>query len=434
MGCVPSSQHSEGPAASTAVAAAPATVTSNEALPQKVNTEAESVTKSKSTRARRMSYISSTDKGPTGDLTIKAEPPTGPGTPSSTSGSPGPVQTVAQSTKTRARRLSYVTNDPNAVQGAMALPPNTADFGEQPETEPSSAYDETAPEDCEKKLKVQVACMSRAGREPGFKKTNQDNCFAFEKYMTNDQSLFGTMDGHGPQGHLVSGYVKQHLPIVLVNLLSSEADPCKALSLGFNKVHKSLGKSRIDCEFSGSTAVVAYLKGTTLTTSWVGDSRGVIARHGPKGTVIAADLTNDHKPTLPEEKERIIKCNGRVERLVDEDGQPMGPDRVWLQYAWIPGLAMSRAIGDMLAQQVGVTADPEQTVNEITENDKFFILASDGVWEFVSSQEAVDIVNKYESVEEGCRQLVDEAYQRWLLEEEGVVDDITAVVVRFLHN
>lgn len=49
-------------------------------------------------------------------------------------------------------------------------------------------------------MRVNVACMSRAGREPGFKKTNQDNCFAFEKYITEDQSLFGAMDGHGPHG------------------------------------------------------------------------------------------------------------------------------------------------------------------------------------------------------------------------------------------
>ena len=38
-------------------------------------------------------------------------------------------------------------------------------------------------------------------------------------------------------------------------------------------------------------------------------------------------------------------------RLVDEVGQPIGPFRVWLQYAWIPGLAMSRALGDVLAHQ-----------------------------------------------------------------------------------
>jgi hypothetical protein len=49
-------------------------------------------------------------------------------------------------------------------------------------------------------VRVQVACLSRAGREPGYKKTNQDNCFAYEKYITEGQALFGAMDGHGPNG------------------------------------------------------------------------------------------------------------------------------------------------------------------------------------------------------------------------------------------
>mgnify|MGYP001806935885 CR=1 FL=1 len=61
-------------------------------------------------------------------------------------------------------------------------------------------------------------------------------------------------------GHLVSGYVKQHLPIILVNHLTLEKDVKKALSQGFCEVDRSLGNSRIDCEFSGSTAVVSYLK------------------------------------------------------------------------------------------------------------------------------------------------------------------------------
>ena len=45
-----------------------------------------------------------------------------------------------------------------------------------------------------------MACMSRAGREPGFKKQNQDNCFAFEKFISGEQSLYGAFDGHGPNG------------------------------------------------------------------------------------------------------------------------------------------------------------------------------------------------------------------------------------------
>ncbi|KAG2495635.1 hypothetical protein HYH03_006235 [Edaphochlamys debaryana] len=378
--------------------------------------------KAKTTRARRLSYISNDANG-------AAAAPNAAAPAANSSGTGG------RSGNTRARRLSYVTNDPNAAPGNIKYPGEEGGpEGEEAENGEEPGVQSTlAPEEQERRtLRVNVACMSRAGREPGFKKTNQDNCFAFEKYITEDQSLFGAMDGHGPHGHLVSGYVKQHLPIILVNHLTLEKDVKKALTQGFCEVDRSLANSRIDCEFSGSTAVVSYLKGKTLTTAWVGDSRGVMGRETKKGWE-AIDLTTDHKPTAPEEKARILKANGRVERLVDEMGQPMGPYRVWLQYAWIPGLAMSRALGDVLAHQVGVTSEPDHTVMDITPQDKFIVLASDGVWEFITSKEAVDIVAQYDSAEEACRQLVDEAYQRWLTEEEGVVDDITAVVVRFIH-
>ena len=55
---------------------------------------------------------------------------------------------------------------------------------------------------------------------------------------------------------------------------------------------------------------------------------------------------------------------------------------------------------------VGVTSEPECTVKELTPVDKFMILASDGVWEFIESQDAVDIVGNCETVEEGCRQVI----------------------------
>lgn len=57
--------------------------------------------------------------------------------------------------------------------------------------------------------------------------------------------------------------------------------------------------------------------------------------------------------------------------------------------------------------RVGVTSEPECTIVDLTPQDKFIILASDGVWEFISSQEAVDIVGNCTTVEEGCRQVND---------------------------
>jgi serine/threonine protein phosphatase PrpC len=65
----------------------------------------------------------------------------------------------------------------------------------------------------------------------------------------------------------------------------------------------------------------------------------------------------------------------------------LGPSRVWLKEQAIPGLAMSRSFGDQVAASVGVIAEPEITEWEFKAEDKFFILASDGVWEFIESDE-----------------------------------------------
>lgn len=66
--------------------------------------------------------------------------------------------------------------------------------------------------------------------------------------------------------------------------------------------------------------------------------------------------------------------------------EPVGPFRVYLQYSWSPGLACSRAFGDKMAVEVGVTHKPDVTVHTLTAQDRYLIVASDGVWELISSQ------------------------------------------------
>jgi len=78
-----------------------------------------------------------------------------------------------------------------------------------------------------------------------------------------------------------------------------------------------------------------------------------------------------------------------------------------------------------------VIPNPDVRVHTIHPSDRFFILATDGVWEFISSDEAVSIVAKSYSPEEACEALAKSARKRWITEEEGVVDDITIVVVAF---
>jgi len=67
-------------------------------------------------------------------------------------------------------------------------------------------------------------------------------------------------------------------------------------------------------------------------------------------------------------------------------GMFYGPKRVWLKNKQVPGLAMTRSIGDMAAASVGVTAEPEIKVFlNLSQRDKFLVIASDGIWDRFSN-------------------------------------------------
>ena len=146
-------------------------------------------------------------------------------------------------------------------------------------------------------------------------------------------------------------------------------------------------------------------------------------------------LSRDHKPDERDESKRILKRGGRVEAYQDEEGNPLGPARVWLAEEDIPGLAMSRSIGDLVAASVGCIYEPEILDYQITAEDKFVVIGSDGIFEFMPNEEVVRIVvpfYKSGDIQGACDELVKAAKQTWLQEEE-VIDDITCVIV-FLNQ
>ena len=237
-------------------------------------------------------------------------------------------------------------------------------------------------------------------------------------------------------------------------------------------------RGQVDCAISGITLAAAFLRGDELYVGNAGDCRAVIGRlKGKRGSGVydAIDLTVDHRPDRPDEKNRIEKCGGRVEpvKLQNHD-EYVGPMRVWKGKSNVPGLNVSRSLGDIIAHSAGVSSQPEFTHTQLDKKDEFLILATDGVWEWTSSQarllsvplslslcplvlclcrcrslslpltvthslsvtltpsqEAVDIVAQGDDAESACEQLVREAYTRWELNGEGIADDTTAIVVFF---
>ena len=276
-------------------------------------------------------------------------------------------------------------------------------------------------------------------------KVNQDRALELVRFNAADnQALFAVFDGHGQLGHEVSSFLTQELPRQMARQLTGVAsgvDMAGALSRAFVDTNSVLAqRSGIDCTFSGSTAIVVYLADRHIYTCNVGDSRAVLARRSVSSTATARftahPLSIDQKPDRPDERRRILDCRGRVEACKGSRGEDIGPPRVWLATQDVPGLAMSRSFGDLIAASVGVIAKPE--VDERLRHDGddcFIVLGSDGVWEFMSDDEVVDVVGRVgglngERAEDAARAVVEEATRRWQLEEE-VIDDITCVIVYF---
>ncbi|XP_021900113.1 probable protein phosphatase 2C 59 isoform X1 [Carica papaya] len=219
--------------------------------------------------------------------------------------------------------------------------------------------------------------------------------------------LFGVFDGHG--GARAAEYVKQNLFSNLIKHPKFISDTKSAIADAYNHTDSEFLKlENNQNRDAGSTASTAVLVGDRLLVANVGDSRAVICRDGN-----AIAVSRDHKPDQTDERQRIEDAGGFV---------------MWAGTWRVGGvLAVSRAFGDRLLKQY-VVADPEIQEEKIDSSLEFLILASDGLWDVVTNEEAVAMTKPIEDPEEAAKRLMMEAYRR------GSADNITCVFVRFLTH
>ncbi|CAD8104164.1 unnamed protein product [Paramecium sonneborni] len=280
-------------------------------------------------------------------------------------------------------------------------------------------------------------------------KTNQDSVIISNNFCgMKNRYLFSVCDGHGVYGHYVSQLVKRVLPTIIEAQLKTfigkqeidigeeyYTEMVKCFNSSFQKMTKDLQNCGIDITFSGSTCSTVFVSGNNLWCSNIGDSRSIfIEQHRDSNKWKIVELSNDHKPDLPTEKKRILASKGRVQPFVTENGQNIGPARVWLLHEQIPGLAMSRSFGDYVASTVGVISEPEVIYHKLNQKCGFLVVASDGVWEFLTNEEIQQIVCKYWSpqmnakkIDEMVDNIVKESTKRWQ-EEDEVIDDISIII------
>ena len=209
----------------------------------------------------------------------------------------------------------------------------------------------------------------------GHRRSMEDCMTIWGGYRGNeDEDFFAVFDGHG--GQCVAEFAAIHAPRVIEQALAAGGG-CSATSIfpvAFralnSEIQQSLGEEAME---SGSTAVIAIIKGDTLCVANVGDSRAVLERAGG-----AERLTIDHKPGEEGEKARIESLGGTV---------------VYLRgVARLDGnLAVARSFGD-LAFAPRLSVEPYTNEVPLQDTDRALILACDGLWDVVSDQEAIDFV------------------------------------------
>jgi protein phosphatase 1L len=154
---------------------------------------------------------------------------------------------------------------------------------------------------------------------------------------------------------------------------------------------------------SGTAVGTLYLRGSRFLAANAGDVRIVIG-DGPG----ALSLTVDHKPELPAERARIEALGGRV---------------VSYDVPRVQGLlSMSRSLGDAHLKPF-VTAEPRIEEGLLGRGNDLAIIACDGLWDVLTSEEAVAIARSAAGPDEAARLLQAAAL------EQGSTDNITVIVL-----
>lgn len=243
------------------------------------------------------------------------------------------------------------------------------------------------------------ACKSKAGMTyDGSTKINQDSYLIKTKiFELENFHVFGVFDGHGVHGHFASNAIKLFMSDYfskielyipreklrmamsmsekninihqnIINLFPEymreesiyeklKENDYALIKSAFKDAEIVLSQTKYEINFSGSTCVLMIQIDDKIIFANAGDSRAILVQEDDEKINRKIIETRDHKPELKDEKERILKSGGRVDKYTDKGGKS-GPYRVWVRNENFPGLAMSRSIGDFVAGSVGVISEP----------------------------------------------------------------------------
>ena len=285
--------------------------------------------------------------------------------------------------------------------------------------------------------------------DEGNKKINQDS-FIIKRNINGilNFNIFGVLDGHGEHGHYASQFVSRFIfnsiknnPIIKKCSSAEEiyekitSNNYKLIENIFLDADVQITKEKFDYRTSGTTCVIIIQLNQKIICANAGDSRAIIVYNNGKDLLKESKifpLSHDFKPDLTNERKRIYEYGGIVRRAFDDIDED-GPYRVYMRGEDFPGLAMSRSIGDIDSKKIGVIPNPQFIEYNISEETKYMIICSDGIWEFMSNKKVMEIANEYYLNNDSkglCKCLYETSVKYWN-EAQCYLDDITAIAVFF---
>ena len=186
------------------------------------------------------------------------------------------------------------------------------------------------------------------------------------------------------------------------------------------------------CHLSGSTSFLLFMINTKyinkLICSNLGDSKIISISEDKK----IKELNDVHTPDKVEEKNRIIKMGGVINRI---DWSNVGPLRIWYKDKKYPGLSITRSFGDFESDDLGVITEPDVKEYDIDdEKIKILVFGTDGVFKFLTNEKVMDIAWSYyeqNDVSAAAKKISETAINIWNVKNPKGISDVTVFVIFF---
>lgn len=234
--------------------------------------------------------------------------------------------------------------------------------------------------------------------------------------------MCAVFDGHN--GSEAADHCSRELPRALLDVLHSkrawetapdDTSVPMALASAFHSVDLNMMSAQASVPIDvGTTACAVAVGGNDLWVANAGDSRAVL-----RSAEGALQLSDDHKPMRPDEYRRITEAGGHVTHYPLDTPRVMGM------------LNLSRSLGDWHSRPY-VIATPEVSRCQLGKGDAYIIVASDGVWDVVKSDEATSVVDAHLDGRAPRRAAARAAALRRLHDlarHRGSTDNLTAILL-----